>query len=64
MNTANINKPVLIAIAISHYCEKVRWAMDYLATLAEAPRLYPIGSAWDECQRINVLYFYSKLNLL
>jgi len=23
-------KPRLIAIAISHYCEKVRWAMDYL----------------------------------
>jgi glutathione S-transferase len=30
MNTANKNKPRLIAIAISHYCEKVRWAMDYL----------------------------------
>jgi glutathione S-transferase len=30
MNTANKNKPLLIAIAISHYCEKVRWAMDYL----------------------------------
>jgi glutathione S-transferase len=30
MNTANPNKPTLIAIAISHYCEKVRWAMDYL----------------------------------
>jgi glutathione S-transferase len=30
MNTANQNKPTLIAIAISHYCEKVRWAMDYL----------------------------------
>ena len=23
-------KPRLIAIALSHYCEKVRWAMDYL----------------------------------
>ncbi|MCC0179772.1 glutathione S-transferase N-terminal domain-containing protein, partial [Waterburya agarophytonicola K14] len=22
-------KPRLIAIAISHYCEKVRWALDY-----------------------------------
>jgi glutathione S-transferase len=30
MNTANKNKPLLIAIALSHYCEKVRWAMDYL----------------------------------
>ncbi|MEN9520669.1 MAG: hypothetical protein RLZZ381_3257, partial [Cyanobacteriota bacterium] len=30
MNIANKNKPLLIAIAISHYCEKVRWAMDYL----------------------------------
>jgi glutathione S-transferase len=30
MNTANNKKPLLIAIAISHYCEKVRWAMDYL----------------------------------
>jgi glutathione S-transferase len=29
MNIANKNKPLLIAIAISHYCEKVRWAMDY-----------------------------------
>lgn len=26
----NKQKPRLIAIAISHYCEKVRWAMDYL----------------------------------
>lgn len=23
-------KPRLIAIALSHYCEKVRWALDYL----------------------------------
>ena len=30
MNTSDKNKPRLIAIAISHYCEKVRWAMDYL----------------------------------
>jgi glutathione S-transferase len=30
MNTTNNKKPLLIAIAISHYCEKVRWAMDYL----------------------------------
>ena len=30
MNTSDQNKPRLIAIAISHYCEKVRWAMDYL----------------------------------
>ena len=30
MNTDNKNKPRLIAIALSHYCEKVRWAMDYL----------------------------------
>lgn len=30
MNTTNKNKPLLIAIAISHYCEKVRWTMDYL----------------------------------
>ncbi|MFM2311607.1 MAG: hypothetical protein RLZZ04_883 [Cyanobacteriota bacterium] len=30
MNTANKHKPLLIAIAISHYCEKVRWTMDYL----------------------------------
>jgi glutathione S-transferase len=30
MNTVNRNKPLLIAIAISHYCEKVRWAMNYL----------------------------------
>ena len=30
MNTANKDKPRLIAIALSHYCEKVRWAMDYL----------------------------------
>ncbi len=30
MNTANKNKPLLIAIAISHYCEKVRWALDWL----------------------------------
>jgi glutathione S-transferase len=30
MNTANKNKPLLITIAISHYCEKVRWALDYL----------------------------------
>ena len=27
----NKQKPRLIAIAISHYCEKVRWAMDYLS---------------------------------
>ena len=26
----NRAKPHLIAIALSHYCEKVRWAMDYL----------------------------------
>ena len=30
MNTANRQKPLLIAIALSHYCEKVRWALDYL----------------------------------
>ncbi len=30
MNTANKNKPLLITIATSHYCEKVRWAMDSL----------------------------------
>ena len=30
MNTVNQNQPLLIAIALSHYCEKVRWAMDYL----------------------------------
>jgi glutathione S-transferase len=30
MNTANPNKPLLITIATSHYCEKVRWALDYL----------------------------------
>ena len=30
MNMSDKNKPRLIAIAISHYCEKVRWAMDYL----------------------------------
>ncbi|MEL6929835.1 MAG: glutathione S-transferase family protein [Cyanobacteria bacterium J06600_6] len=28
--TTSKNKPKLIAIAISHYCEKARWAMDYL----------------------------------
>ena len=31
MNTALKNQKIrLIAIAISHYCEKVRWALDYL----------------------------------
>jgi glutathione S-transferase len=30
MNTLDKNKPLLITIAISHYCEKVRWAMDSL----------------------------------
>jgi glutathione S-transferase len=30
MNTVNKNKPLLITIATSHYCEKVRWAMDSL----------------------------------
>ena len=30
MNTAAGKKPLLITIALSHYCEKVRWAMDYL----------------------------------
>jgi len=30
MDMSDKNKPKLIAIAISHYCEKVRWAMDYL----------------------------------
>ena len=30
MNTANKNKPLLITIATSHYCEKVRWALDWL----------------------------------
>ncbi len=30
MNEANQGKPLLIAIAISHYCEKVRWTLDYL----------------------------------
>jgi glutathione S-transferase len=30
MNTVDNNKPILIAIAISHYCEKVRWALDWL----------------------------------
>ncbi|MDJ0572643.1 MAG: glutathione S-transferase family protein [Pleurocapsa sp. MO_192.B19] len=30
MNTLNKEKPLLITIAISHYCEKVRWALDYL----------------------------------
>ncbi|WP_019508380.1 glutathione S-transferase family protein [Pleurocapsa sp. PCC 7319] len=30
MNTVNQEKPLLIAIAVSHYCEKVRWALDYL----------------------------------
>lgn len=30
MNTVDKNKPLLITIAISHYCEKVRWALDYL----------------------------------
>ena len=30
MKSTNKHKPVLIAIAISHYCEKVRWALDYL----------------------------------
>ena len=30
MNTINKEKPLLIAIALSHYCEKVRWALDYL----------------------------------
>ncbi|MBW4534825.1 MAG: glutathione S-transferase [Pleurocapsa minor HA4230-MV1] len=30
MNTAKTNQPLLITIAISHYCEKVRWALDYL----------------------------------
>ena len=29
MNTANRKKPLLITIALSHYCEKARWAMDY-----------------------------------
>lgn len=30
MNFVVKDKPRLIAIAISHYCEKVRWALDYL----------------------------------
>ena len=30
MNTISKSKILLIAIAISHYCEKVRWALDYL----------------------------------
>ena len=30
MNMSEIKKPRLIAIAISHYCEKARWAMEYL----------------------------------
>jgi glutathione S-transferase len=30
MNTLDKNKPLLITIAISHYCEKIRWALDYL----------------------------------
>lgn len=30
MNAVNKDKPRLIAIALSHYCEKVRWALDYL----------------------------------
>ena len=30
MNKSDKNPPRLIAIAISHYCEKARWAMDYL----------------------------------
>ena len=30
MKVTNKHKPVLIAIAVSHYCEKVRWALDYL----------------------------------
>jgi glutathione S-transferase len=30
MTTANPNKPLLFTIATSHYCEKVRWAMDWL----------------------------------
>ena len=30
MNTVSQEKPLLIAIALSHYCEKVRWALDYL----------------------------------
>ena len=30
MNAADRQKPLLITIALSHYCEKVRWAMDYL----------------------------------
>ncbi|MGL5941031.1 MAG: glutathione S-transferase family protein [Waterburya sp.] len=30
MNTAKTNQPLLITIAISHYCEKVRWALDSL----------------------------------
>jgi glutathione S-transferase len=30
MNIANPNKPLLFTIATSHYCEKVRWAMDWL----------------------------------
>lgn len=30
MQTTNKQKPRLIAIAVSHYCEKVRWALDYL----------------------------------
>ncbi len=30
MNLVNQNKHLLITIAISHYCEKVRWALDLL----------------------------------
>ena len=30
MNTVDKQTPRLIAIAISHYCEKVRWALDHL----------------------------------
>jgi glutathione S-transferase len=30
MNTANPNKSLLLTITTSHYCEKVRWAMDWL----------------------------------
>jgi len=30
MNLVVKDKPCLIAIALSHYCEKVRWALDYL----------------------------------
>lgn len=36
-----MNKPILYIFAISHYCEKARWALDYLNTDYELKHIAP-----------------------